>query len=146
MIRLFNHISCKETVSTVSINKPPSSLQTHKSGYNRDKMDTKVRLLGVLLSVYWITLARSPTHCEGVDLLEKANTRIQEHNALNKTEFVRLDLNVQRCIQRCIVQYEGVQKNEKTGVATIQDDPYWFTERAVSSLSKASGACLSGAK
>ena len=129
-------------MSTVSINKPPSSLQTHKSGFNRDKMNTKVRLLGVLLSVYWITLARSPTHCECVDLLEKANTRIQEHTALNKTEIVRLDSNV----QRSIVQYEGVQKNEKTGVATIQDDPSWFTERAVSSLSKASSACLSGAK
>lgn len=96
----------------------------------------------MLLSVYWTALARSPTLHECVDLLEKANTRIQEHTALNKTEIVRLDLNV----QRCIVQYEGVQKNEKTRVATIQDDPSWFTERVASSLSKASSACLSGPK
>ena len=59
-------------------------------------MNTKVRLLGVLLLVYWITRARSPIQCECVDLLEKANTRIQEHTALNKTEIVRLDSNVQR--------------------------------------------------
>ena len=105
-------------------------------------MNTKMRLPGVLLSVYWITLACSPTHCECVDLLEKADKRIQEHTALNETEILRLDSDV----QRCIVQYEGVQKNEKTGVATIQDDPSWFTERVASSLSKASSACLSGAK
>lgn len=105
-------------------------------------MNTKMRLPGVLLSVYWITLACSPTHCECVDLLEKADTRIQEHTALNETEILRLDSDV----QRCIVQYEGVQKNEKTGVATVQDDPSWFTERVASSLSKASSACLSDAK
>ena len=105
-------------------------------------MNTKMRLIGVLLSVYWITLACFPTHCECVDLLEKADTRIQEHTNLNETGILRLGSDV----QRCIVQYEGVQKNEKIGVATIQDDPSWFTERVASSLSKASSACLSGAK
>ena len=105
-------------------------------------MNTKMRLIGVLLSVYWITLACFPTHCECVDLLEKADTRIQEHTNLNETEILRLGSDV----QRCIVQYEGVQKNEKIGVATIQDDPSWFTEWVASSLSKASIACLSGAK
>lgn len=105
-------------------------------------MNTKMRLLGVLLMVYWITLGCSPTHCECVDLLKKADTRIQEHTNLNETENLRLGSDV----QRCIIQYKGVQKNEKTGVATIQDDPSWFTERVASSLSKASSACLSGAK
>ena len=105
-------------------------------------MNTKMRLLGVLLMVYWITLACSPTHSECVDLLKKADTRIQEHTTLNEIENLRLGSDV----QRCIIQYEGVQKNEKTGVATIQDDPSWFTERVASSLSKASSACLSGAK
>ena len=92
----------------------------------------------VLLSVYWITLACSPSHCECVDLLEFANKQIQDHAALNTTEALTLDSDV----QRYIVQYERVQKNEKTGVATIQDDPAWFTERVPSSLSKATSACI----
>ena len=92
----------------------------------------------VLLSVYWITLACSPSHCDCVDLLENANQQIQDHAALNTIEVLTLDLDV----QRCIVQYEGVQKNEKIGVATIQYDPAWFTERVPSSLSKATSACI----
>ena len=92
----------------------------------------------VLLSVYWITLACSPSHCECVELLKNANKQIQDHAALNTTEALTMDSD----FQRSIVQYEGVQKNEKTGVATIQDDPAWFTERVPSSLSKATSACI----
>lgn len=67
-------------------------------------MNTKARLMWVFLSVYWITLACSPSHCECVVLLENANKQIQDHAVLNTTEALTMDSDV----QRRIVQYEGV--------------------------------------
>ncbi len=92
--------------------------------------------MGLLCLGYGSYTACSPSHCECVEVLVNANEQIQQESTQSKNR------QWNRKVQQCVVQYEGVQKNEHTGVATINNDPEWFSKHLSSSLDKARSACL----
>lgn len=102
-------------------------------------MYNALRAAILLVCVMFIGSSCAPSHCECSQTLEAALKTIQTQNLDRASEGDQVSWSSK--VQRCVVAYEGTQKNEHTGVATIQKDPDWFTSRIPSAFQKAINAC-----